>query len=124
MMFRLSCFGLGLFQTANGLAMILAPGRWFVSAPGAAATGPFNSHFVIDVGLGFLAAGLTFFVCAWRPRLKLVALGASGFVALHALFHLSHLMAGHGSGALVDIAIALPAFLGVALVWPRREIAA
>jgi hypothetical protein len=124
MLFRLLSGGLGLFQAANGLAMILAPERWFMTAPGVVATGPFNPHFVIDVGLGFLAAGLAFLVCAWRPQLRLAGLGASGFVVLHALFHLSHLMMGDSAAPAVDIGIAVPAFLGLVLTWPSKEMAA
>ena len=124
MLFRLLSAGLGLFQTANGLAMILAPGWWFMTAPGVMATGPFNPHFVADVGLGFLAAGLALLACAWRPRLRPVGLGASGFVVLHALFHLFHLLMGVSVAPAVDIGIAVPAFLGLALTWPREEKAA
>jgi hypothetical protein len=119
MLFRLLSGGLGLFQAANGLAMILAPARWFIIAPGVAATGPFNPHFVIDAGFGFLAAGLAFLACAWRPGLRPVALGASGFVVFHALFHLLHLMMGESAAPAVDIGLAVPAFLGLALSWPR-----
>lgn len=121
MVFRLLSGGLGIFHTVNGLIMIAAPNRWFMTAPGASITGAFNPHLVIDVGLGFLAAGIAFLACAWRPQLKPVALGASGFVVFHAVFHLSHLMMGHSDDALTDIAIAIPAFLGLALVWPRTE---
>lgn len=121
MLYRLISGGLGLFQAAVGLPMILAPERWFATAPGVAATGPFNPHFVIDAGLGFLAAGIAFLVCAWRPRLRLVGLGASGFVVFHALFHLLHLMMGDSTAPAADIGLAVPAFLGVALTWPRQE---
>ena len=121
MSFRWMCGGLGSFQVANGLVMIVAPRRWFLSAPGVAATGPLNPHFVIDVGLGFLAAGLAFLACAWRPQFRPVALGASGFVVFHALFHLSHLAMGAMADAPVTFAIAVPAFLGLTLVWPRGE---
>ncbi len=120
MLFRFLSAGLGLFQSGSGLVMILAPRRWFMTAPGVPATGPFNAHFVIDVGLGFLAAGLAFLVCAWRPRLNLLALGASGFVVLHALFHLAHLAMGESVAPGVDIGLAIPAFLGLALTWPRK----
>lgn len=124
MLFRSISGALGLFQSANGLFMILAPETWFMTAPGVTATGPYNPHFVIDVGLGFLAAGVAFLACAWRPRLRPVALGASGFVILHALFHLSYLMMGESAAPAVDISIAIPAFLGLALTWPCKEVAA
>lgn len=124
MLFRLLSGALGLFQTIDGLVMISSPERWFMEAPGASATGPFNQHFVIDVGLGFLATGLAFLATAWRPSFQLAAFGASGFVVFHALFHLAHLTMGHSSHAWVDVAIAVPAFLGLALVWPRGKAAA
>ena len=124
MFIRLLLAGVGLFQGGTGLAMILAPARWFMTAPGIAATGPFNPHFVIDVGLAFLATGLSFLACAWRPRLRLAAFGGSGFVVLHAGFHLLHLVMGESAAPAVDIGLAVPAVLGVTLTWPSKEISA
>jgi hypothetical protein len=118
-LFRLLAGGLGVFYAAGGLAMIVGPERWFQATPGAAATGPFNPHFVIDVGLAFLAAGLAFLACAWRPRLKPVALGASGFPVFHALFHAVGVLQGQTAEGAVAVAIAVPAFLGLALASPR-----
>jgi hypothetical protein len=123
-MFRLLAAAVGLFQSFTGLSMICAPRRWFMTAPGVAATGPFNQHFVIDAGLAFLATGIAFFVCACNPRLKLVGLGASGFVVLHALFHLLHLAMGESAAPAVDIVLAIPAFLGLALTLPHKEMGA
>ena len=67
--------------------------------------------------------GLAFLAYAWRPRLKLVALGASGFLVFHALLHLWGVAThGHASNLAVDIGlIALPAFVGLAIAWPTRE---
>jgi hypothetical protein len=41
---------LGLFNAANGLAMLFASSTWWASVPGVSDTGPFNPHFVQDVG--------------------------------------------------------------------------
>ncbi|MBI1251950.1 MAG: hypothetical protein GC189_10810 [Alphaproteobacteria bacterium] len=121
MMNRILAALLGAFHAANGLAMLLAPQRWWVSAPGASDTGPYNPHFVADVGFAFLAAGLAFLAFAWRPRLKLAALGASGFVVFHALLHLAGTAHGHSAAPWVDFAaIAAPAFAGLAIVWPKK----
>jgi hypothetical protein len=120
MLFRILSGGVGLFQAAIGLGMIWAPRRWFMAAPGVAGTGPFNAHFVIDAGLGFLAAGMAFMACAWRPALRPVGLGASGFVVLHALFHLVHLVMGESAAPGGDIGLAIPALLGLVLTWPRK----
>jgi hypothetical protein len=111
---------LGLFHTANGLYMLAAPQTWFAAAPGAADTGPFNPHFVADLGFAFLAGGLGFLAFAWRPPLRLIALGASGFQVFHALLHLFAVVRGHSHHLPTDLAvIALPAFLGLAIAWPR-----
>ena len=119
-MFRIVAGLIGVFHAANGFYMVTAPERWFTGAPGAMATGPFNSHFVMDVGFAFVAGGVAFLAFAWRPKLKLLALGASGFLVLHALFHLSNLIHGHMVHAITDISIALPVILGLAISWPRR----
>lgn len=112
---------LGLFHAGNGLYMLAAPTAWFAAAPGASETGPFNPHFVADVGFAFLAGGLAFLAYAWRPGLKLAALGASGFLVFHALLHLAGAARGHVHNLPTDIlAIAAPAFLGVAIAWPRK----
>lgn len=120
MIFRVIAGLLGLFNLANGLRMVTAPAQWFATAPGAAETGPFNVHFVTDVGFGFLAAGIAFLLAAWRPQWRMAALGASGFLVFHALYHFALLAHGHGQ-AWVAIAIAVPALLGAGLAWPRAE---
>ena len=45
---------------ANGLSMLLFPETWFNTIPGVTATGPFNAHFVRDVGAAYLVCGLAF----------------------------------------------------------------
>lgn len=122
MMTRILAAVLGLFHSANALFMLAAPEAWYAAAPGAADSGPYNPHFVVDVGFAFLAGGLGFLAFAWRPRFRLIAFGASGFLVFHALLHLSGLAQGHAQHLGVEIgAIAAPAFLGLALAWPRRE---
>ena len=120
MLIRVLSALLGAFNLANGLFAVLLPRTWFIQAPGAADTGPFNPHFVTDIGLGFTAAGIAFLAFAWRPRYRLLALGASGFVVLHALFHLTNLVSDHHAYAGVDLWITLLAFAGLALCWPRH----
>lgn len=122
MLVRVLAALLGLFHTINGLRMMLQPLAWFERTPGVIETGPFNAHFVMDVGFAFLGAGLAFFAFAWRPGFKLAALGASGFLVFHAALHVAGAASGHAHAPLVDIgAVAAPAFLGLALVWPRKE---
>ncbi len=120
MLYRLLAGLIGLFDFGNGLFMALRPEQWFRLAPGALATGPFNPHFVTDVGLGYVVAGLGLFVFALLPRWRLAAFGACGFVAFHGLFHLLPIAQGHAHNAGTDLAVALPALLGVALCWPTN----
>jgi hypothetical protein len=112
---------LGLFHLANALAMLAAPRIWFARTPGAAETGPFNPHFIADVGFAFLAGGIAFLAYAWRPKLKLAAFGASGFLVFHALLHLAGVAQGHTHHLGVElVAIALPAAVGIFITWPAR----
>ena len=111
----------GLSNLVNGGAMAFASSRWFAAAPGAADTGPFNVHFVTDVGLGYLASGIGLAIFASTGRHRELAFGATLFVAFHAIFHLILLALGHGSPG-TDLAIALPALLALGMVAPRREV--
>ncbi len=40
----------------NGLMMLFAGPAWYASVPGASETGPYNPHFVQDIGAAFLVA--------------------------------------------------------------------
>ena len=48
-MVRLGLLVIGLFNVANGLYMLLAPGAWYASVPGVVSTGPMNPHFIVDI---------------------------------------------------------------------------
>jgi len=58
---------LAIFNALNGLAMLFAGPAWYAAVPGASETGPYNPHFVQDVGAAFLVAGLALAARAWRP---------------------------------------------------------
>jgi len=48
----------GVGSIANALWMLAGPMHWYTDLPAAIPdTGPFNPHFVRDIGGGFLAAG-------------------------------------------------------------------
>jgi hypothetical protein len=79
---------LGLFYLALGAMMLIDPAGWYEATPGVAHTGPFNAHFVIDVGLAFAASGGLWLAAALAPAHRGgLALGASLWPALHAGFH-------------------------------------
>lgn len=112
--------------TANALAMLFAGWWWYGAVPGVTATGPYNPHFVRDIGAAYLvtAAGLGWF--AWRPvqGWPALAIGA-GFLTLHAAVHVYDAACGTTpmSDVLRDAAgVYLPALLtlAIALTTPKE----
>ena len=118
---------LALFLVANGLVMLLRPEPWYLAVPGVTETGPFNRHFVNDIGAAFVVAGAGVAWAAWRPAAGWPALVAGAlFLTLHAAIHLAEAAAGHGAHALGrDFAgVFAPTLIAVFLVFalkPRVE---
>jgi hypothetical protein len=80
-------FGLG--SIANALWMLAEPMHWYTDLPAAVPdTGPFNPHFVRDIGCAFLTAGVSLVWAFFSPRfrLPLVSIGAL-FLFAHAILH-------------------------------------
>ncbi|WP_293677271.1 hypothetical protein [uncultured Phenylobacterium sp.] len=74
--------------TANGLAMLFASLAWYDAVPGVTATGPFNPHFVKDIGAVYLACALGLEWFAWRPAQGWPAMAvAATWLTLHAAVH-------------------------------------
>src|SRR3954467_7047296 len=72
----------------NGLVMLIAGLWWYGVVPGVTATGPYNPHFVRDIGAAYLVAGASLAWCAARPREAWPALCASAaLLPLHAAIH-------------------------------------
>jgi hypothetical protein len=112
---------LALFNIANGLAMLFASSAWWVSVPGVPETGPFNPHFVQDVGAAFLAAGLGLAARAWRPSYWPAALAGAGFLMGHALIHLVMIVGGHDRHTAADLAtVIVPALLALYAAFPTQ----
>ena len=73
---------------ANGLVMLFASLWWYGAVDGVKETGPFNPHFVRDIGMAYLVAagGLAWY--AARPAQGWPALvAAAAFLTLHAAIH-------------------------------------
>ncbi len=110
---------------ANAAYMLFAAETWYQSVPGVAATGPFNHHFVGDIGLAYLAAATALLAGSLKPgRLAGYALPAALFLAGHALLHLigyGKVAAGEANGAWFTEAygVYLPALLALWLALPR-----
>ena len=91
-MLNVICLGLavllGLALAANGIFMLVSPEHWYVLVPGVTSTGPFNQHFLRDIGLIFVFLGGAFLVGAARPQVRILLWGAGAIWLLgHALFH-------------------------------------
>ncbi len=105
----------------NGLMMLFAGPAWYASVPGASETGPYNPHFVQDIGAAFLVAGLALAARAWRPRFWPAAVAGAGFLAVHALLHLVMIATGHDRHAAFDlIAVVLPSALALYSAFPSQ----
>lgn len=129
-MLRTTCLGvaavLGVAAEANGVFMLWSPEAWYLAVPGVTTTGPFNQHFVRDIGLIFLFVGTAFLVGAFAPRHRVILWATPTlWLSGHALFHLWEVAAGIcGPSALArDFpAVSLPALIGAALTyWAIHE---
>lgn len=85
-MIRAALIGLALAWGLTGLFILAMPETFYALVPGLSAMGPFNSHFVRDVGLAFLASGA---LLGWGARTGAAAVALAGVLwpLLHAVFH-------------------------------------
>jgi hypothetical protein len=113
---------LAVFYMVNGLAMIAAPAWWYGATPGVPETGPYNSHFVVDVGIAFAVSGAMIAWGAYGAGWRLVLAG-SAFPAGHAIFHILGFVGGHRHGPLaVEIfGVVVPAVLTIWAAWAMRS---
>jgi hypothetical protein len=129
-MLKSLCLGVavlfGVALGANGIFMLVAPESWYFAVPGVTSTGPFNQHFLRDIGLIFLLLGGAFLVGAARPQVRILLWAAPTIWLFgHALFHFWEVAVGICSPSVIarDFpAVTLPAIIGVALtVWAIRN---
>lgn len=124
-MMKTLCIGvaaaLGVAAVANGIFMLVSPEAWYFAVPGVTTTGPFNQHFIRDIGLIFLFIGTAFLTGAMLPRYRLVLWAAPTlWLWGHALFHFWEVAVGIcGPSVIVrDFpAVTLPALIGTALTF-------
>lgn len=120
---------LGIVLAANGVFMLVSPEVWYVSVPGVTSTGPFNQHFLRDIGLIFVFMGGAFLVGVVRPDMRVALWAASSIWLLgHALFHVWEVAVGicAPSDLVRDfLGVTLPGLIGAALtlwaVWTQRS---
>ena len=103
-------------SAANAVWMLAGPAHWYSDLPaGVPDTGPYNEHFVRDIGVAFastaLALGWAAFVPRWRVPLVVVD---TVFLAGHAVLHVFDTLRGFldGDHWLLDLpGVYLPALL-------------
>jgi len=118
---------MGIGMLANALWMLAGPMHWYTDLPAAVPdTGPFNPHFVRDIGCAFLTVGVALVwgaldVSARRPLVAVAAL----FLVAHALLHVYDTLVGnlpHTHWWLDVPGVYLPAAILVAAVFlPRTQ---
>src|SRR5262245_65472968 len=86
--------GLGLLLAANGVLMLADPAQWYAIVPGVPDTGPFNPHFVRDIGAAFVVTGVAIAWLAWDVRAVPAALAGALSLTLHALVHVADAIGG------------------------------
>ncbi len=86
-MIRAGLSALALAWVLTGLFILLSPEAFYGLVPGLSAMGPFNSHFIRDVGLAFLASGA---LLGWGTHKLAGSIALAGLLwpMLHAAFHL------------------------------------
>ena len=110
---------MGVAAVANGIFMLVSPAGWYLAVPGVTTTGPFNQHFIRDIGLIFLFVGTGFLLGAAMPQYRVMLWAASTlWLAGHALFHFWEVAVGLCEPAVIarDFpAVTLPAIIGMIL---------
>lgn len=122
-MLKIFYFVSSILNIVNAGWMLLLPYSWYTDFPADVAhTGPFNPHFVRDIGAVFLTVGLGFGWCALKPeRAFPVHVGITIFFTGHALIHLFDILTGHlpQSHWLIDTPLVfLPAAIMLVLTIP------
>jgi hypothetical protein len=116
---------LAITMGGNAVVMLAAGPWWYGAVPGVTETGPFNQHFVKDIGAAYLVVGVAFAWLAARPSATAIgaAQAAAAFLALHALIHVGEAI-GNPMG-LAHLArdsrgVLLPALLAIWIAWPSQ----
>lgn len=116
---------LGALAISNGVFMVLAPEAWYYAVPGVIDRGPFNQHFIRDIGILYSLIGLSFAygIKSGAPRFWLWLIPSLWLLG-HALFHVWEVLVGIcGPASLIEdfAGVTLPALVGLILAWSAFE---
>lgn len=118
---RIAALILGLGGAANGVFMLAAPPLWYDSVPGLAHTGPFNPHFVSDIGVAYVVASLALIARAWRARYWPAAITGAAFMCGHAIIHVLDITSERTGNANVDLWLVIaPALVAAWAALPAK----
>ncbi len=124
MIYRWIAALLGGGLAVNALIQLALPMAWYDAVPGVPLTGPFNVHFVRDIGMAYLVVTLGLGWFAWRPTQGWPALVcAAAFLSLHAAIHIGD--ASCGGSVWRDLVrdfpgVFLPALITAWIAWANR----
>lgn len=127
MLVRILLVLVGLGQVVNGIWMLADPQGWYMSVPGVPLTGPFNHHFVQDIGMAFVASGGFLGLSASSVRhAGAFAISGATWPLLHMLIHVSgwfmHGLPSDGTRLFSElIGVAGMSVLGGLLAWLRAK---
>jgi hypothetical protein len=117
---------LGVILIADGVYQLVAPESWYWAIPGVPDRGPFNQHFVRDIGIIYALCGVGSILGALNPAQRFGYWWAPvAWLGGHAVFHVWEVIVGicGPESLLEDFAgVTLPAILLLALLlWGRDE---
>ena len=119
---------LGLTALGNGVFMTLAPEPWYWLVPGVPDRGPFNQHFLRDIGINYMLIGVAFIYGAMYAKHRLVLwLVPTAWLVSHAIFHVWEVLVGicEPEALIVDFGgVTFPALLGMALIYASYKLPA
>jgi hypothetical protein len=107
--------------------MLVSPATWYQNHPGVADHGPLNEHFVRDIACANLVVGAAIILAILIPgQARTLLAGATAFLSLHAIIHLSEWLFdhGHSPAAFGEAAtVYLPVLLSVWLLMTAHDLA-
>jgi len=111
-MIRTSIWALVAYYLATGVYIAVLPLDFYQNGPGVSATGPYNMHFLRDVGFAFLVSSAAIAYGLYRNQKAVMVFGAL-WLLIHGLFHLTlwvlHGMQLDGAAITDMILVTIPA---------------
>ena len=119
---KILTYVLAAAMAGNGVFMFIDPPAWYGAVPGVPDTGPLNLHFVRDIGIAFITAGVALAWSELGAGWRVSALAAV-FIGGHSALHMSETILGHHQDVLLNeiVALHLPAVLAIAISIVQRR---